>query len=187
MKEMFLNIVTPCSRIYNLPAIGSSIRKIPVWNRTWWAVVDSIEPVRIPARNAYELPDEVMFIHNPDSKFGNAQRNFAIDSIHDGHVYFLDDDTVLHPDLWDAVKELSGYDFIHFDQGNRDGVKRIGGEVAVDRIDSGSAIVSRDLIGRTRWELGLYNADGYFLEECFRRAKNTIYIPRILSYYNYLR
>lgn len=184
---MFLNIVTPCSRPCNLPEIARSITQIPRENYKWLVVVDSVAPVKIPARNAYELPDEVMFIYDPKSIVGNAQRNFAIDSIHDGHVYFLDDDTVLHPDLWDEVKNLGDYDFIHFDQCYRDGVKRIGGEVAVDRIDSGSAIVSRDLIGRTRWELSRYNADGYFLEECFRRAKNTVYIPRILSYYNFLR
>lgn len=187
MNEMFLNIVTPCSRVQNLPMVARNVMEIPCGNRMWWVVVDSVFPVKIPARNAWEIPDEVMFIHDPASIVGHAQRNRALDSINEGHVYFLDDDTILHPDLWETVKNLDDYDFIHFNQVFKNGGRRIGGEVAVDRIDSGSAIVSRELIGETRWIVGRYNADGYFLTECFKKAKNPLYIDRDLSYYNYLR
>lgn len=184
---MFLNIVTPCTRIYNLPEISRSITQIPRENYHWWVIVDSLEPVAIPARNAYEIPDEVIFFHDDKSINGNAQRNAAIERISGGHVYFLDDDTIMHPDFWNELKNYDQYDFIHFNQVDKTGRRRIGGSVAVNCIDSGSAVISRDLIGDSRWILDKYNADGYFLTDCFARSLNMIYINQELSFYNYLR
>ena len=65
-----------------------------------------LEPVAIPARNAYEIPDEVIFFHDDKSVVGHAQRNTAIERISGGHVYFLDDDTIMHPDFWNELKKL---------------------------------------------------------------------------------
>ena len=116
-----MNIVTPCTRIYNLSGDFAE-EQIPRENYHWWVIVDSLEPVAIPARNAYEIPDEVIFFHD-DKSVGHAQRNAAIERISGGHVYFLDDDTIMHPDFWNELKNYDQYDFYTFQSGGQNGKK----------------------------------------------------------------
>ena len=101
------------------------------------------------------------------------------------YVYFLDDDTTLHPDLFSQVKDLN-HDFIHFNQVTPDGKPRIGGLVKVNHIDTGSVLAKLNLISDIRWKTDLYNADGYFWEAAFARAKSPLYINKPLSIYNSL-
>jgi hypothetical protein len=179
---MFINIITPCTRPANLPKIAASIN-IPTANYRWIIVRD--------ANN--DNPDnndntEIFFHTNPLSKFGNAQRNFALDLIDnkDSHVYFLDDDTTLHPELWESVRHFD-MDFISFNQCHPNGTHRLGGRIEFGKVDSGNVLISRALIGDTRWVLNRYGADGIFIEECFKRATNPIYIAKTASIYNNLR
>jgi hypothetical protein len=179
---MKLNIITPCVRPENLALIADSIN-IPTTSLKWYVVFDNI-PANI---NPNLIPQRAtpLFHQNPKSIVGHAQRNFALDKITDGYVLFLDDDTLLHPNLYDEIIELDN-DFIHFDQANPDGSKRIGGTVKVNHIDTGSAVVHRALIGNTRFQINLYNADGIFWEQIAKKAKSPFYIPKSLSYYNLL-
>lgn len=121
---------------------------------------------------------------------GNAQRNLGLSLCHGGHVFFLDDDTVLHPDFWESVKDLAHYDFIHFEQGFRSGGVRLDTScVAVGQIDSGNFLVSRELIGASRFDVGVYAADGFFASGLMAGCEKDKYlkIPRVLSWYNALR
>jgi glycosyltransferase involved in cell wall biosynthesis len=177
---MHLNIVTACSRPENLSKIAESIN-LPTASYIWWIIVDGPGP----------LPDinfrrNVKVFYHPDkSAVGNGQRNFALDQITGGYIYFLDDDTVLHPDLYKSVEAMEN-DFIHFDQAHRNGSKRIGGTIAVNHVDTGSVVCSRALIGDSRFRNELYNGDGVFWSSVFSRAKNPVYIPQPLSIYNAL-
>lgn len=178
---MFLNIITPCSRLKNLEIISKNIN-IPRDQYRWIIVFDALEIPRNIPENC-----EAYACKNIDSRLGNAQRNFALELINKGHVYMNDDDTLIHFDLWDNIKNLNN-DFIMFNQSYSNGESRlIGGEVRISKIDSHNFIASRDLIGDTKWFIEKYDADGYFAIECYSRCKSPIVINKSLSIYNQLR
>ena len=179
---MFLNIVTPTIRYGNLFEIAKSIN-IPRENFRWMCIFDS---TCIP-RNLPKICEAYMHT-NPNSRVGNAQRNFALDLIKEGHVYFNDDDTVIHELLWKKIQNLDDNDFIHFSQIMKDGSLRLKGDIVkTNYIDTHNFIVRRDCIGDTRWVLNKYEADGIFAEECYAKSKSPKFIPKVLSIYNSLR
>jgi hypothetical protein len=177
---MLLNIITPSVRPYNLQTISESI-KIPRGNYRWIVVFDlDVMP---------EVPDncEAYLYRENGSTVGHAQRNFALNLIKEGYVYFNDDDTVIHPELWDNIKDADA-DFIHFMQNDKNGSLRLSGEnVVMGQIDSHNFITKCDIIGEDRWIIDKYEADGYFAEKMYSKAKNPLYIPKVLSVYNALR
>jgi len=178
---MFLNIITPCSRPENLKVISESIN-IPSGSYRWLVVFDGLE---IPNNT----PDncEAYCIKDQKSIYGNAQRNHALDLITEGHVYFNDDDTLIHSFLWDVIKDKEA-DFISFKQANKDGSLRLeGNQIYPNFIDSHNFITSIECINKTRWVLDRYDADAIFAMECYKNAKHSLYIPEVLSVYNYLK
>jgi len=182
---MFLNIITPCSRPENLHTIANTIT-IPKEHYRWIVVfdLDSLpDPIYIP-KNC-----ECYLHRDSKSIAGHAQRNFALQMIDKGHVYQNDDDTAIHPDLWDSIKDLSSADFISFAQldGDLHCVRLPGNVIQLRHIDSHNFIVSRDLIGDIKFHVDRYDADGLFAIDCVQRAKNKVYIPKVLSIYNWLR
>jgi hypothetical protein len=180
---MFLNIITPCSRPENLHTISKSIN-IPKENYRWIVVCDMnmLPPQELIPNNC-----EIHLHRNPQSTVGHSQRNFAIDMIEKGHVYQNDDDTVMHPELWDNIKQIEN-DFISFQQLDKQGrLRQLGNRIEVNHIDSHNFIVSLDTVGETRFIVDRYNADGYFASECYSKSKSPIYINKPLSIYNKLR
>jgi hypothetical protein len=180
---MKLNIITPCSRPENLIKISHSIN-IPRENYRWIVVFDSES---FPDKEL--IPDncEVYLHKNPKSIAGHSQRNFALDLIKEGHIYSNDDDTIIHPNLWENIKDLD-HDFISFSQLEKHGGLRLKGNIVkLNFIDSHNFIVNIDTIGNTRFYIDRYNADGYFAEECYEKAETKIFIDQPLSIYNYLR
>jgi hypothetical protein len=134
------------------------------------------------------IPDNCEFYNIKDAKStsGNAQRNFALDLVTHGHVYFNDDDTIMQPNLWEEIKDLEE-DFISFKQVNKDGSIRLeGNNISVGNVDSHNFVVSTECMGDTRWVLNRYDADGVFAHECYNKANTTLYIPKVLSVYNSL-
>lgn len=176
---MMLNIITPCSRPYNLDKIAESIN-FPSYR--WIVVFDAVEvPTNVPHQaECYALVDK-------NSTSGNAQRNYALDIVEDGWVYFNDDDTVIHPELWKNIQYLNN-DFISFKQAWPSRALRLqGNNITPNNIDSHNFILHNSLIGDTRWVLHEYGADGIFANECYKRSKSPIYIDQVLSVYNTLR
>jgi len=178
---MLINIITPCSRPENLHLIAKSIN-LPSYAYRWIVVFD-----------ADEIPDNIPDTCEPyavkveGSVFGNGQRNFAIDLIEDGYLYFNDDDTEMSDRFWENVKDLDE-DFISFGQINKNGTIRLEGKIiAVGYIDSHNFLVKRECVGDIRWSLSRYDADGVFAHECYKKAKTKKYIPKTLSTYNSLK
>lgn len=178
---MFLNIITPCSRPNNLEHISKSIN-IPSEHYRWIVVFDANEiPENIP-NNC-----EPYAIRVGGSVFGNGQRNYGIDLVEHGHIYFNDDDTTISPALWENIKDLT-QDFISFSQIDKQGNMRLLGKtISIGAIDSHNFIVSKNLVGDTRWELNKYDADGWFAHHCYKKTNSVIYIPKVLSVYNSLK
>ena len=173
-----VNIITPCSRPENLEEIARSIN-FPKYR--WIVVFDGPIPENRPVQA------ECYSVVNKNSISGNAQRNFALDLVEDGWIYFNDDDTVIHPDLWDAIKDLDA-DFASFKQVFPSGVLRLEGKsVTLNNIDSHNFIMDVSLLGNSRWNLQRYDADGLFAHECWLKSRNYKYIDKVLSVYNALR
>lgn len=180
---MFLNIITPCSRPENLLTISKSIN-IPKENYRWIVVFDMDE---LPSYELIPLNCETHLHRNKLSIVGHSQRNYALSLINNGYVYSNDDDTIIHPELWDNIKDLDN-DFISFSQNYKNGTLHVKGDVInVGYIDSHNFIVKMDIIGDTRFEITKYDADGYFASECYSKSTSFKFIPKVLSIYNYLR
>lgn len=177
---MFLNIITPCSRPENLDVVSKSIN-IPKENYRWIVVFDSETiPENIPECEAYCIKDV-------NSVAGFGQRNLALELITEGWVYLQDDDTVMHPELWDNIKDLDN-DFISFDQVWKSGVHRLYGNIVkLSYVDSHNFIVHTSLISDEKFVINRRDADGVFAENCYNRAKNKHYINKVLSVYNSLQ
>jgi hypothetical protein len=180
---MFLNIITPCSRPENLHIISKSIN-IPEENYRWIVVFDMDE---FPPKELIPPNCEIYLHRNPNSTVGHSQRNFAINIINEGHIYMNDDDTIIHSELWENIKELNN-DFISFSQEYIHGnLRLIGRNIKVGYIDSHNFIVSRELIGDDRWIINKYDADGYFATLMYQKSQNPEFINKTLSTYNSLR
>jgi hypothetical protein len=180
---MFLNIITPCSRPENLITISKSIN-IPKKNYRWIVVFDG---ETLPDKELIPKNCEIYSHTNKNSIVGHSQRNYALDMINDGYIYFNDDDTVIHNKLWDNIKDLDN-DFISFMQEDINGnIRLIGDKIVVGHIDSHNFIVHSSLIGNTKFIITKYDADGHFANECFRQSKNSKHINIVLSTYNSLR
>jgi hypothetical protein len=181
---MFLNIITPCSRPENLHEISKSIN-IDRSDYRWIVVLDMDE---MPNIDLIPLNCEIYLHKDPISVFGNAQRNFALDLVEDGHIYFNDDDTTIHPDLWDNIKDLR-QGFISFSQNNQDGSLRLeGNNIKLHSIDSHNFVVHIKIVewSSSRFKITEYDADGYFAIECYNKPCSKIFIPKVLSIYNSL-
>lgn len=174
---MKLTIITPVHRVENLLTIAKTIPKEVDWVCVYSEVISS------------ELNEFAICLHLPPvkSNWGVAKVNFALDFVRKGFIYVLDDDTVLHEDF-DVLLELSPkFDFIHFNQQYKNGVKRTGGFVKRGHIDIGNFIVRRDLIGNTFLSETDSMPDGLWAEQLYKKCKTPIYLNRIFSTYNYLR
>lgn len=183
---MNIILITPVSRPENLEIIERSIN-IPEDNYTWIRVFDG--PIQYTNDKMKRCVD--LSVPKKYGISGNEQRNSAINLAQtlynkECYLYFLDDDTLLHKDLWKNISNLD-FDFASFKQEDKNGNLRLeGNRVELNYIDSGNFIVSLSLIGDTRWDIKRRDADGIFANECFLKAKNYKYIPKILSVYNKL-
>jgi len=124
----------------------------------------------------------------PQSRVGNYQRNCALEAVTDGWVYFLDDDTLIHPELFDELAKVKT-GAVAFGQLLKDSVRSASpATMKVCQIDMGQAAIRREVIGDTRFALGIYEADGIFIETVYNSDPDKwSFIDKPLSYYNKLR
>lgn len=188
---MKLTIVTPCSRPHNLPSMLPGIEAAAhcLGEVDWRIVFDPsvCQPVDMPGAKM-----EVVDV--PGSRFGNGQRNAALDKINDGWIYFLDDDNLMHPDFCAGLiramrDEPSKLAFAFHQQVEPHNVRRAyPDEMRVNHIDIGQICIKRDLIGACRFQPHPYNADGQFIEVLYNTAPHAWgFIDRVMANYNALR
>lgn len=190
---MFITIITPCSRVENLWKVYESIN-FP--NYRWIVVFDGLKVNSIPEN----LPPTVepYIVSDESGISGNPQRNHALDLVEDGWVYFLDDDNLIHPELYSNVEPYSTmYEFIHFKQADsynpheeneelRYDSRMMGDKVVCGWIDTHQWIVHSKVIGDIRWVNDVYEADGIFAETIYNKTTKTIWLDKYLSIYNEL-
>ena len=182
-----LTIITPCTRPGNLMRLKESI---PFDHVDQWIIVydESVTP------NAHLFDDARIQEYGCQghSIAGNIQRNYALDKIGDTYVYFLDDDTIMHPDMSEFLKTVEPNHIYTFDQQRNakefpftDTLK--GDTIEMFRIDTAMFLIDSSLIQDIRWTVDEYTADAIFITECYStHPESWIYVDRVLSYYNYL-
>src|SRR6476620_7816689 len=149
-----IQFITPCSRPENLEKIAESIRSLRC-KYNWIVVFDSKE---FPDWKLIPIDCFPITYVDKNSISGNAQRNLALDlisnskdiNLYDTYIYFQDDDSYPHKDLWENIKNLDN-DFISFSQEWKDGILRLKGDkVMLNHIDSHNFLFKGSLLGNTR-------------------------------------
>ena len=182
-----LTIITPCTRPGNLMRIKESI---PFEHVAAWIIVydEAVTP------NAHLFNDARIQEYGCQghSIAGNIQRNYALDRIGDTYVYFLDDDTLMHPDMGSFLETVEPNHIYTFDQQRNvqefPFTERLKGDtIEMFHIDTAMFLIDSALIQNIRWTVDEYTADAIFITECYStHPESWIYVDRVLSYYNWL-
>jgi len=187
-----ITIITPSIRPENLSQIKNSINFEYI--NEWIIVYDE----NIIKENPYLFKNEskiTEYLHkNEKSTAGNSQRNFALSNIKnkDTYIYFLDDDNIMHPDiynLFDCLEDNKIYTFNQKRPANIFPFKDVlkGNNVEVYKIDSAMFLIDYNLCKNIEWSIEKYNADGFYIIDCYNRNKDAwIFINNIFAYYNIL-
>lgn len=197
-----LNIITRCSRTTKIKEIFRSLdKKNNLFSIRWFVLFDLTSLVEIPTDILSFLKDksDIRFYDSVQNDFGHDMINKTIDEVENGLIYILDDDNVIHPDLFKLVSDWIENDF------DKDGLifsQKIGGidftgqdireadvdNVKVGKIDMAQFCLKRSLIGDIRIPSGQYVGDGIFIQSIYESNKEKFLIRKdIGSYYNYFK
>ncbi len=193
---MILSIITPCSRPLNLPTIYWSILNMKTNNVEWIIIYDSD---KIDERILMYQEQIPIKLYNNIRKFGDSYgaklRNIGIENAIGDYLYFLDDDNIIHPKLYERIckyKDNDNSKILVFNQFNSKLTRRLNGLnincIQNGMLDTGQFVVPRKY--KTRWstEQLRYEEIPYFKNLMFEATEdNIIWIDRIFTYRNYLR
>jgi mannosyltransferase OCH1-like enzyme len=174
-----ITIITPCVNQENLEYLKESINFDHV--NEWIIVYDTTSKKFEKIFNDSKISE--YFHSNPESVYGHAQRNYALEKISnpETYIYFLDDDNLMHPDLFKIG--LVPNKIYSFNQ--HDGLT--GKQLRPGNIDTGMVLMYYPLISSIKWKLQYYESDGIYIQECYLKNKGCwYYINRSLCYYNKL-
>lgn len=195
---MKLNVITPFSRtVANIQAIYESLQHVAASTETEWiiiyqhavgaALLDWHRQVKPQQRPAVRI----LRGNSATSYYGNSYRNQAVDQIseeYDSWVYFLDDDTIIHPEFPHLLDSLRPEDeVVFFSQVWKNRELRLEpSHICVGGVDTGMILVRSGIIKKYRWNEEEYTADGLISEELVANHRiRTVFEP--FSFYNYLR
>lgn len=177
-----ITIITPSYRINNLISIKNTINFDYV--NEWIIVYDGNKIEKNP--NLFNDNNKIKeYVYKGDGISGNPQRNYALSTIknNDTFIYYLDDDNIIHPSLYKLLKIIDKNKVYTFNQ--YEGNKLIGNNINVSKIDTAMFIIDYNLCKDIKWINHLFDADGYYIKECYERNKNKhIFVDNELCYYN---
>lgn len=177
-----LTLITPSYRLNNLLQIKNSIDFNYI--DEWIIVYDGSKILENP--NLFENQENNKikeYLCNDEGISGNPQRNYAISKItnSDTLLYYLDDDNILHPNIYKLLNIIDNTKLYTFNQFNR--LK--GNNVNVGYIDSAMAIIPYTLCKNERWITNKYDADGYYIKGCYENKRSVhVFVDNDLCYYN---
>ena len=183
-----ITIITPSIRPENLLKIRESINLDYV--DEWIIVYDGKKIKENP--NLFSSEKIKEYIYTGDGCSGNPQRNFALDHIQnpDTYIYFLDDDNLVHPELYTILNTLEDNKIYTFNQDRPENVFPFtnnlkGNKIELCKIDSAMFLIDFKLCTDIRWNLYKYFSDGIYISEVYSQHKDKwVYIDQTLSYYN---
>ena len=179
-----ITIITPSYRTCNLLEIEKSINFDYV--DEWIIVYDGSRVQKNPGLFADQKNPKIKeYVYRGEGISGNPQRNYALTKISnpDTTLYYLDDDNVIHPELYDLLNIIDNTKMYTFNQHN--GLR--GNNVKVNAIDTAMLVIPYNLCRELKWIPDRYNADGHYIAECYRNNKHKhVYVDNSLCYYNKL-
>jgi predicted O-methyltransferase YrrM len=179
-----LTIITPSYRIENLLKMKKTINFYYI--DEWIIVYDGNKITDNPHLFENQENNKIKeFVYKGEGISGNPQRNYGLTKIsnQDTLLYYLDDDNIINPYIYNLMNIIDNTKIYTFDQHNR--IK--GDNVNIDSIDTAMVIIPYNLCKNVKWILDKYNADGYYITECYNNNKNKhIYVNNDLCYYNKL-
>jgi glycosyltransferase involved in cell wall biosynthesis len=193
-NKMKITIITPSIRVENILKIKESIKFEYI--DEWIIVYDSNKIEKNPELFINdENKDKISeYLYKGEGISGNPQRNFALENIKNKntYLYYLDDDNIIHPNLYNLLDNIEPYKMYTFDQSRPPTVFPYtgvlnGDNIKINNIDTAMILIDYNLCKDIKWIPDKYNADGYYITECFNNNNEKWkYINEILSYYNYL-
>ena len=184
-NENKLTIITPSYRVQNLLELKKSIDFDYV--DEWIIVYDGSKISHNP--NLFKHNSKIKeYVYNGEGISGNPQRNYALSKITNPNtiLYYLDDDNILHPKIYNLLDIMDNTKIYTFNQENRTKGSRIkGNKIEIGYIDTAMVIVPFNLCNDKTWIIDIYQADGYYIKECYEKNKdNHIFVDNNLCYYN---
>ena len=180
-----LTIITPSYRINNLLQLKNSLNFDYI--EEWIIVYDGSKIFDNP--NLFENQENNKikeYVYKGEGISGNPQRNYALTKVTNSNtlLYYLDDDNIFHPNLYKLLNVIDNTNIYTFNQLNR--IK--GNNISPGHIDTAMCIIPYNLCKNVRWIVDKYEADGYYIQECYNINKNIhIFIDNDLCYYNKIR
>ena len=198
-----LHIITPCSRVFNLPLIYLGLKELRGFDWQWNIIVDRA------AKEYFALPRILRGLDDPriavvrsnisNSFVGHSLRNIALDALEESeekeyYIYQLDDDTIMH----DNFMQLAPYLSIHegpsmcyvFDQAYRDEGIRLSPAVEpiFGRCDTGTFCLPSHMARKTRYSETDYAGDFLYIKEIHHKFPTKFIKPLNVpaSYYNWI-
>jgi hypothetical protein len=176
-----LTVITPSYRTENLLSLKSSLNLD--FLDEWIIVYDGSKIIENP--NLFRDNKIKEYVHKGEGLSGNPQRNFALTKVSspDTLLYFLDDDNLMHPSMYGLLRIMDDNKIYTFNQSNR----LQGNFIEVGHIDTAMFICPFKLCKNLKWIDDKYDADGYYIKECYEANKDThVYVDNDLCYYNIL-
>lgn len=190
---MKLSIITPCTRILNLPAIYASILQMNEVNVEWIIVYDSdFIDERILA---YEDKVPITLLKEKGGfAYASNQRNAGLDICSGDYIYFLDDDNLVHPMLYNRICRYGDErKILIFNQFSKKWDRRIKRfdlkSITPYYIDTAQIVVPKNY-KHVKWSnIRKYPEEYDYLIDLMKEAgeDNIKWVDRIFTYRNYLK
>ena len=179
-----MTIITPSMRPSNLLKVKESIDFNYV--DEWIIVYDEAKVNKHPHLFKNENNPKIKeYLHTSKGKFGNPQRNYALDHIQNEEtfLYFLDDDNLIHQDLYRLLDIVDDEKLYTFNQEKR----LLGNKIKLANIDTAMILINFKLCKNIKWVLNDYGADFIFINQCYSENPDEwVYVNNSLSTYNIL-
>ena len=177
-----LTIITPSYRTDNLLEIKKSIDFRYV--EEWIIVYDGSKIVDNPHLFKGEEDNKIKeYVYKGEGISGNPQRNYGLTKVTNPEalLYYVDDDNIVHPDLYNLLNIIDNNKIYTFNQYNR----MKGNNISVNNIDTAMVIIPYKLCKNIKWIPDKYAADGYYITDCYNNNKNAhVFVDNDLCYYN---
>ena len=190
---MKLSIITPCSRPLNLPTIYASILEMNESNVEWIIIYDLDDIDERILAYEKEVPIILLKERRGLGK-GSMQRNAGLDICSGDYIYFLDDDNLVHPMLYDRIRSYGEEDkILIFNQFTTKHQRRMKNfnikDIVPGYIDTAQIIVPKKY-KHVRWlNKRMILEEHDYLVDLIKEAgeDNVKWVNRLFSYRNYLR
>jgi len=189
---MLLSIITPVTRVYNLPTIYKSILDLNA-DVEWILIFNSEEVDNRILSYKTTVPIKILSV---EKQQGQRQRNLArnqgLENSNGDYIYYLDDDNLMYTNLLKKIRNyMDGEKLIivnQYSNYNREyRLKDFDRTNFRNSIDTAQIIVPKKY-KYIKWDDTDYYDEVPYLEKLLKLSNNNyVWVNRGYSYYNFLR